>query len=525
MTRAVIYARYSSEKQTDQSIEGQLAACYEYAEREGYAVVCEYTDRARSAKTDSRPEFLRMVEDSGKKYFDVILVYQLDRFSRNRYDSATYKARLKKNGVRVVSVRENIADDPSGVLMEAVLEGMAEYYSAELSQKVRRGMDINASKCLSVGGVIPFGFKVDENRRFLIDSEKAHYVQQIFEMYAAGRTVKEITDYLNEKQIRTAKGGKFNKNSLQVMLVNKKYIGTYIYKGAETPGAIPRIVSDELFYKVGEIMAKNKTAPARARAKEEYLLTTKLFCGHCRSMMIGISGTSGTGRKHFYYSCKQAMAKQCNKKNVRKEYIEDRVIRLARAHLTDEKISEIANTIETICKEERQDADYKRFEKLRRDTQKQKANLVEALKHGKAAATLLEELSKLEDTLEDIERQLVLEKARHMDLTSEYVTHFLSKLRDGDFDDIDFRRILITVLVNAIYLYDDRLTVFFNATDKPTEVTESLVDSKENDDFESSSKLFNGPPRISSHKRSEPFMATFLRRIEDEGTILGNRLD
>ncbi len=135
----VIYARYSSDRQTEQSIEGQLKECYEYAQRNGYTVVGEYIDRAISGTTDHRPEFLRMIADGDKKLFQAVLVYQLDRFARNRYDSATYKAKLKKNGVRVLSARENISDDASGVLMEAVLEGMAEYYSVELSQKIRRG--------------------------------------------------------------------------------------------------------------------------------------------------------------------------------------------------------------------------------------------------------------------------------------------------------------------------------------------------------------------------------------------------
>lgn len=496
MNRTVIYARYSSDKQTEQSIEGQLAACYEYAEREGLTIEREYIDRARSAKTDNRPQFLRMIEDSAKKAFDIILVYQLDRFARNRYDSATYKARLKKNGVRVISARESISDDASGVLMEAVLEGMAEYYSAELSQKVRRGMDINAAKCLSVGGVIPFGFKTDSNRRFILDEEKAPYVKKIFEMYAAGCTHKEITDYLNDKQIKTASGVAFNKNSLHRIFTNKRYIGVYTYKGTETPGGMPRIIPDELFYKAGDIMAKNKATPARSRAKEEYLLTTKLYCGHCRDMMIGVSGKSRSGKKHSYYACKQAQAKKCNKKNVRRDDIESRVVQLARSQLTDENIAEIAKAIEAICKEEKEDTDYKRFEKLRRDTEKQKANLVEALKHGKAAATLINEIAKLEDKLEDIERQLILEKARHMDLTAEHVIFFLSKLRDGDFDNIDFRRILIAVLVNKVYLYDDKMTVFFNASEKPAEVTESLIEQVERGGGGGSCKAPNAPPRF-----------------------------
>lgn len=172
----VIYARYSSDRQTEQSIEGQLKECYEYARRNGYTVVGEYIDRAISGTTDHRPEFLRMIADGDKKLFQAVLVYQLDRFARNRYDSATYKAKLKKNGIRVLSARENISDDASGVLMEAVLEGMAEYYSVELSQKIRRGMDINAEKCLSTGGNLALGFRVDSEKHIQIDPDTAPVV-------------------------------------------------------------------------------------------------------------------------------------------------------------------------------------------------------------------------------------------------------------------------------------------------------------------------------------------------------------
>lgn len=145
--KLVIYARYSSHSQTEQSIEGQLIACYDYAKNNGHTVVGEYIDRAQSGTTDNRIEFQRMIADSDRHTFDGVLVYQLDRFARNRFDSAVNKAKLKKNGVRVLSARENITDDASGILVEGILESMAEYYSAELSQKIRRGMDINAEKC------------------------------------------------------------------------------------------------------------------------------------------------------------------------------------------------------------------------------------------------------------------------------------------------------------------------------------------------------------------------------------------
>ena len=202
----VIYARYSSDRQTEQSIEGQLKECYEYAQRNGYTVVGEYIDRAISGTTDHRPEFLRMIADGDKKFFQAVLVYQLDRFARNRYDSATYKAKLKKNGIRVLSARENISDDASGVLMEAVLEGMAEYYSVELSQKIRRGMDINAEKCLSTGGNVALGFHVDSEKRFQIDPNTAPVVRRIFEMYASGQSMADIIRYLNANHIKTSYG-------------------------------------------------------------------------------------------------------------------------------------------------------------------------------------------------------------------------------------------------------------------------------------------------------------------------------
>ena len=190
--KAVIYARYSSHNQREESIEGQLKVCHEFAEKNGYTIVSEYIDRALSGTNDSRPDFQRMISDSNKKFFDYVIVYQLDRFARNRYDSAVYKSKLKKNGVRVLSARENITDDASGILVEGLLESMAEYYSAELSQKIKRGLNINAEKCVANGGNISLGFKVNSERKYEIDDGTAPIVRKIFEMYAAEKTVTEI---------------------------------------------------------------------------------------------------------------------------------------------------------------------------------------------------------------------------------------------------------------------------------------------------------------------------------------------
>ena len=346
---AVIYARFSSHSQTEQSIEGQLKVCYEYAAVNNITIVSEYIDRAQSGTSDSRVEFQRMIADSDRHTFDAVLVYQLDRFARNRYDSAINKSKLKKNGVRVISAKENITDDASGILVEGVLESMAEYYSAELSQKIHRGMEINAQKCLSNGSNPGLGFKVDSERRFYVDESEAAIVREIFEQYAGGKTVADIIKELNARRINTSHGKEFNKNSLHRLLRNKRYIGTYLYKDTETPGGMPRIIEDELFERVQTILDKNKAAPARKRGNGEYLLTTKLFCGYCREMMTGYGGTGKSGKAYHYYACKNAKKHLCQKKVVDKDRIENRVVDECRRLLTGSSIARIADSIDAVC--------------------------------------------------------------------------------------------------------------------------------------------------------------------------------
>ena len=157
----VIYARYSSDNQREESIEDQLRECNDFAKRNDITIIDSYIDRAFSATTDKRPEFQKMIKDSAKNMFDVIIVQKLDRFARNRYDSARYKAQLRKNGVKVISANENISEGSEGIILESVLEGMAEYYSTDLSEEVIRGLTENAMKCKFNGSPITFGFNFE----------------------------------------------------------------------------------------------------------------------------------------------------------------------------------------------------------------------------------------------------------------------------------------------------------------------------------------------------------------------------
>ena len=270
---AVIYARFSSSAQREESIEGQIAVCTQYAKQNGYKIINEYIDRAMTGKNDNRPGLQKLIADSSRGQFQAVLVYSLDRFGRNLQQSVNNEYKLQKNGVSLVSATENFGDDAAGQMQRNIMMSLAQYFSDELSLKVKRGMEINAKKCKSNGGTIPFGYK-SIDKQLVVDDEKAPFVRKIFEMYAEGKRAVDIANYLNEREITTASGSKFNKNSLHNILKNKKYIGFYTYAGIEIEGGVPSIVSDELFYRVQEILKKNKKNAGHNKAKVEYLLTT-----------------------------------------------------------------------------------------------------------------------------------------------------------------------------------------------------------------------------------------------------------
>ena len=307
---AVIYARYSSDNQREESIEGQIRECTAYAEKNDITIVKHYIDRAISAKTDNRPQFQQMIKDSDKKLFDIVLVWKLDRFARNRYDSARYKTQLKKNGVKLMSATEIISEGPEGIILESVLEGYAEYYSADLAEKVVRGQTENILKGRCNGGRGTFGYTLDSERKFHIDPLASPFVLEAFRKYRDGLTMKEIRDWLNENGIKNPVGGAFTYNSVEHMLKNRRYIGELKFRDVVVPDAIPPIVPLELFDDVQEKIAKNKKAPARRKAEDDYLLTTKLHCGCCGALMFGESGTSRTGEVHRYYKCATAKKKK-----------------------------------------------------------------------------------------------------------------------------------------------------------------------------------------------------------------------
>ena len=468
---AVIYARYSSDNQREESIEGQIRECTAYAEKNGITVVKHYIDRAISAKTDNRPEFQQMIKDSDKKLFDIVLVWKLDRFARNRYDSARYKTQLKKNGVKLMSATEIISEGPEGIILESVLEGYAEYYSADLAEKVVRGQTENILKGRCNGGRGTFGYTLDSERKFHIDPLTSPFVLESFKKYNEGSTMKEIRDWLNENGIKNPVGGAFTYNSVEHMLKNRRYIGELKFRDVVVPDAIPPIIPLELFEDVQEKIAKNKKAPARRKAEDDYLLTTKLFCGYCGALMFGESGTSRTGEVHRYYKCATAKKHRgCKKKTVRKQWLEDLVVNQTMQLVKDDAAMEsiIAKVMELQNKE---NTNIPLYEKQLRDAESGIQNMLNAIQAGILTSSTKERLEQLEETKRELEARIAEEKLAKPKVTEEFIRFWLLRFRKLDMSLKDQRQALVDTFINAIYLYDDKVLITFNYKEGTQTVT------------------------------------------------------
>lgn len=501
----VLYLRYSSAAQNEQSIEGQRHVCQEYCRRAGYQIIDEYVDRATSAShnVEKRLNFQRMLRDAERGRFDAVVVYKLDRFARNRYDSVNAKYRLKKAGVVLLSATENLSDSPESIILESVLEGMAEFYSAELSQKITRGMKETAQKHLSTGGTVPLGYRI-ENRRLVIDPTTAPIVKQAFEMYAAGHTATAIAKQFNANGYRTSKGTAFNRSSFKSMFHNERYIGTYKYGAYKAENTVPAIIDKQLWDAVQSRLS-HPVPPSQGKAQVPFLLAGKLFCGHCGAKMNGDSGKGRSGEPYYYYTCyNHKRGHTCNKKSVRKEWIEKVVVQDAMQLLTDDYIEELADI--AVQENQRQIAATTKIPLLKEkiaETEKSINNIVTAIEKGVASDALMHRITGLEQQKKDYESQLAAEETSAIQLDKYMVIYWLDQFKHGDVDDERFRRNLINLLVNSVTIWDDpdggfRITTAYNLTDAPTKTFR--VDALPGSDMGSSS-----PPKDLSENSGRSF--------------------
>ena len=505
---AVIYARYSSDNQREESIEGQIRECTAYAEKNGITIVKHYIDRAISAKTDNRPEFQQMIKDSEKRLFDIVLVWKLDRFARNRYDSAHYEYQLERNHVKLVSATEPISDGPAGIMVKSMLTGMAEYYSAELSEKVVRGMTENVLKGKYNGGTIPIGYTVDEEKFFQIDPLKAPFVVEAFQRYNDGATMKELMNWLNDSGVTTNRNQKFTYNSIQTLLTNRRYIGENRFKDIVMPDSIPVIIEKELFDSVQDKIAKNRRAPARHKAEDDYLLTTKLFCGMCGAMMFGECGTSRNKNVHHYYKCANAKrTKTCKKKTVRKEWLEDLVVNETMKMIRDDDcIQSIVDAVMIL--QEQENTVLPLLEKQMKDIERGIENLLNAIQEGILTSSTKGRLEKLEAQQKELEIRIAEEKLAKPKVSADFVKFWLTNFRKLDPNVKSHRETLINTFVNAVYLFDEKVLITFNYKDGTKTITFDEIAAKDAPEGNGSDLGCFAPPRtpVSNGYRSFCFI-------------------
>ena len=476
---AVIYARYSSDSQREESIEGQVRECIAFAERKGYTVIHTYIDRALSGtRADNRPEFQQMISDSTLREFQYVIVWKIDRFSRDKFDSVKYKYALKSSGVSVIFATEPIDGSPEGQMMESVFEGISVYYIKDLAQKTSRGMTENAIKGKFNGGTLTFGYTIDENHHFQLDPVNAPIVLDVFTRYSEGETIRSILDDINSKMSNN--GRKFTYHFLNWMLNNRRYLGEYKFQDTINNEAIPPIVSQELFDKCQHRLNVNKhKAGSFKNNKEKYLLTGKIFCGNCGATISGISGTGKCKSIYRYYKCMNVKKHKCRKKPVQKELIENIVLNAAMDIFKDKalirKISKACFDLQS-----KESPMLPALKRRLRENQKEIKNLMNAIKAGIVLKTTKAELEKLESEHEQLETNIAMEKLVKPVIPQEKIQVWLMKFAASDLSDQSQKQKIIDIFVNSVYVYDDRVVVFVNYKDGERCVDFSVVSDSGN---------------------------------------------
>lgn len=512
--KAALYARFSSDNQREESIEAQLRALHEFCERNGIVVIGEYCDRAKSATTDDRPEFLHLIADSKKGEFDFAIVHKLDRFSRNRYDSAYYRRELKKNGVTLISVLEHMDDSPESIILESVLEGMSEYYSKNLAREVMKGMKESALQCKSLGGRPPFGYKVNpETRAFELNEEEAEGVRIVFDRAAKGVGYSEILTELNTLGYKTRLGNPFGKNSITEILRNERYKGIYIFNRAVShnsnnkrnnhrsktpdeiiriPGGMPAIISEETFERVQALLAGRKHRETTSKAKETYLLTGKIFCGECGSTYNGTRHFSGRnkllqvvytcGKKHNHGDC------HCKNKDVNRNYIEDFVLkRIGEIVFNEDRIPELIKSYYASIGELSGESEkkIKKMECSLKTVDQKIENIINVIAQTGSPA-LLQTLSSLEEEKQKLAIQITAEKESMIENSldeKEIVAAYRTAQELYQDGTLTQKKQIINLYLKKVTVYKEYLEIMINNVPatflKPCEINDGLPSENE----------------------------------------------
>ena len=466
---AVAYARYSSANQRDVSIDQQLQDIRAFADREGYTIIHEYADRAKSGykNVNRRSEFQAMLRAASSGAFDTVLAWKVDRFGRNRRESAMYKGQLSDQGVSVVYAMEPIPDGAAGVLTEGMLEAIAEWYSKNLSENVKRGLYDNARKCNANGNKV-FGYSIDKDGHYVIDEAEAALVRRIFTLYAEGNSVHTIEKTLAAEGVKTPRGANYSKATLTYMLANESYDGVYHYCGVRIPGGMPAIIVHSQFEYCQDL--RKRTKRHLEKSQVTYYLSGKCHCGWCNATMIGNYSQSSprSQKRHYYYTCtNRKRFSTCNMPNAKKDVLEGKVFdflfnNLLKGKLLDQFADAIVQALDAYHGESVIPA----MEKELNSINKKIKNINMAIADGiwtKATGELLDELTNRADELEKMISSKKLTENRR--ISRDRILFYLGKIADGKRDDPDYLFTIATTFINSVSYYKDYARIVINAAD------------------------------------------------------------
>ncbi|MDO4428450.1 MAG: recombinase family protein [Atopobiaceae bacterium] len=466
---AIAYYRFSSHSQNEASIDQQRELAHDWADAHGFRIVKEYEDAAISGTTENRPGFQLMLSEVAKIRPRVLIMWKTDRLGRDKYVLAMAKRTIREAGCEIRLLAENIpTDGPEGVLIEGLMESMAEYYSRQLSQNIQRGMDYNAQHALYNGHKL-FGYGVDKaTKKYVVDPDTAPFVQRMFAEYAAGKAMQDICDELNAQGLRTTRGARFGVKTMNKMLQNRAYIGEYRHGDIVVDGGMPALVDVATFEAVQRKFAENKRRGSqRARGMDEneaprYWLTGKLCCAKCGSPMQGVSGTSKTGRTYYYYYCAAQRRHECDMKKLRKDVIEDVALQILEDILDDsENLMSLAVDAAAYYEKNYRDTGYlDGLEAKRRDVEKSLANLVKVIESGVVSETVTERLVQLEEQKRALGEAIETENVRAALCEDEHsIRAYFEKFLHADFSDPEVRGQVLEYFVDKIYVSETGLMI------------------------------------------------------------------
>lgn len=473
----VIYARYSSHNQKEESIEQQVEECMAFAKQNKIKIVHAYADKALSGRTDKRPQFQKMMRDAEKKQFSVVVAYKSNRIARNMLQALNYEDRLSRFGIETLYAKEEFGNTAAGRFALRTMMNVNQFYSENMAEDIKRGMRDNAESC-KVNGALPLGYVKGEDGRYAIDPREAEIVRSIYEKVLDGVSFADIANDLNSRGIKTKQGNRWNKNSFHRMLTNDVYIGVYRHSGYVNEQGVPPILEKEVFYAMQNHLLTKKNPRGRHRENNDYLLTGKLRCGYCQSFMVGISGTSRTGDKHYYYTCNdRRTGGGCKKENVRKDYIEYVIAVLTqRFILRDDVIEWIADNAMDALKQASNQDEIAAMEAELAEDRKATKNIMNAIEQGIFTATTKDRLLELELDISTLENSIAMAKAANDGkvIEKERIIWSLEQFKDCNPELKSDQKHLIDTFVKTVYLWDDRIEIDYYYAGKDSKISCNL---------------------------------------------------